>query len=1229
MPHEGDPAPEMTTAGGWRTEVGHHRFLLSDPEAVTAEDVQQILALLEAAPSATDLRWGLERFASKLGVSLVVQLDLIQDLPLVERRILARSLMRIDLQESYAAFGRGLFADPSVQGEIVRGFAHIHDARAAGLLSLGTLPRPEEISILSGWAEEEPFLYARVDPAFVVKRHGRGASETLSTTAAAAMRAWGGRSFEEKINEGKVMALTTDLPLDPILRAPALEVRTGCYQEARRRLSEALQPHHKLIAQLEVDYEEKRREDFFRIASHFHIHDFASFAPGEFAIVLAQSLIFDFGVQDLHLFTETFCRQANDGIGRVASVERGFGPGMNVSEMDLRVAMEAFVSGPVSQHASVLPTIRIPLFTGRYRSTEGGEAGLPFVAPTTFDAERRAWAQRMAEAMESALDGTDYYPLQAALAWRLDLNLPIPDALLDSIARHWPDVLTDPWTHLLDERFLPLVRGLGVPARRRVFTAVLGTCAAGTDYSFRVQALKHAQELLSHLPAQDRDRARLSLLQAVTRLIESAGVVGPVQTDQFTDRLIRFVTRHAPRTQDPKYAVRAAYAAFLRLSEKDFAVWTELGLPEFETVGVPAEQVTEAFLWLKGQGPELMRWIARSSYRRLAFATAWPDRTQPWLDHLHRWDTWIDEQIYKVRPHLFPPFAYWDWETGKPEERLASERYERDMKRRLEYLYSFYFGVSPEAAILEMEKMDKIRGALAEGVEQVKDPKALLRFCREEVDALVAFQDGLPAEARRTVMDTILRAKDPGRRFNEIRSLAEALDVPGTEADQLLGLTETLVLRNPDVLSSLRAMGTTVIDGVTADLTMSAPETLSALLRQRLGRILNPSHGALTEAYRRNRDLAEGVAASGPSFPAGTLFHYTSEAAVDPILRQGNICGECLGISSRSDSYPLHFDAVRLMREHEGIPLAHLLKDRRLRYEGSILLVYPHRAQPDAFAALDEHPVESGIPGHVLLFGGLPKTELGALVWLDISEAAEDGSSLDRLKQAVVNGQLYVPIFDRQGRLLFDHDDFVERYLASKPYGSLEAFLGNEEWDRAYDRDQGSDAHLFHLDEHLRKAERYAETYARAYGLSGRDTLLVRAAARLHDVGKLDADDPQAISNVEAAGAWLDKIRRLSREEQRTIKRLIRHDELLGDLVQEARLLPEDAHDGSPYPPPGPARNLLDRFYALFPDPVSQRQLLSLYRADVLAIDDGHSLRKWEVERTLSKLGLIGKTGDE
>lgn len=582
--------------------------------------------------------------------------------------------------------------------------------------------------------------------------------------------------------------------------------------------------------------------------------------------------------------------------------------------------------------------------------------------------------------------------------------------------------------------------------------------------------------------------------------------------------------------------------------------------------------------------------------------------------------------------------AFYDW--YKSQEKFWPHRRKKEKDKK--------FKVSSNEVGLEIlalrtkrnfEDIRRESDALLKNLPSLKyeiNGNSLLRFNKPERAYQFVLEHGVELEVflkehvvrnDYEIRNVILKDPHPLEKFEFLKRFADVLDFGGSEAERLATISSELVLKTEGFFKT-KLEGLKVRDRFDQEIDLGGlPEAeLISLISERLAEVLSYDASLIQGANERNRLLAE--AASEPDnfeLPQGTLLHVSSTESVEAILASANLCGECIGLSSKDDSYPFFVDTTQVGNAWESRKGKDIFQDTKKLYgDTGVVYVYPFRGREKAHRVGQEIEAPgSSYAGHRLMFAGIPNHELGALVYLTPRKSSsKDETSpeaeIESLKQVVVQNDMYIPIFDRQGVLLFTYDEFFERWSNGKKYGSFSELLDDKTYLEGLDVPQAAAIHEYTLQKHLLIAEEEVSKLAEAESLGSDWQQLLRVAARLHDLGKhADGDKPQEIVNVEVAETFLQQIRFLDPEKKRAILMLIRHDELLGEILQGTELRVDGSAQMSDY-----AKEKFSRFEEIFRNSEMRAALLCLYRADVKAIGN-KMYQEWQVDEKLRALKLI------
>lgn len=186
----------------------------------------------------------------------------------------------------------------------------------------------------------------------------------------------------------------------------------------------------------------------------------------------------------------------------------------------------------------------------------------------------------------------------------------------------------------------------------------------------------------------------------------------------------------------------------------------------------------------------------------------------------------------------------------------------------------------------------------------------------------------------------------------------------------------------------------------------------------------------LQQTVERSRDISQKEQADSRNqslvrqgatvIQQGDFLHGTAFDSLASILQDGNVAGEARRASSRADSYPYNVDfgiingAETIQEKIEStISFRGYGTGGSKGGAGQIMLVY--KRSPESWMAGQE---TSPSKHHALIFGGIPSTEITGIVLTDPS------ATLSAVSRTVVENGFYVPLYDRQGTILFTPDQY-------------------------------------------------------------------------------------------------------------------------------------------------------------------------------------------------------------
>jgi hypothetical protein len=360
-------------------------------------------------------------------------------------------------------------------------------------------------------------------------------------------------------------------------------------------------------------------------------------------------------------------------------------------------------------------------------------------------------------------------------------------------------------------------------------------------------------------------------------------------------------------------------------------------------------------------------------------------------------------------------------------------------------------------------------------------------------------------------------------------------------------------------------------------------------------------------ATTHNIERARLIEQLGDAFviPKGSFIHETHE--YEGVLRgSANLAGEHLGVRKlNTDSYPGFVDLIKTDDEWGNVEIGSYAT-HRLRYGSGSALVY----LPEANLTTQPEP-SSGYHGHHLAFGGIANTKLGFII-----DFTDDKDHIEAARQAQVEAGLYIPLVDQAGNLLFTPEDYQERFEVLKQYQSLPDLVKTDIYSAAlYETpDPGG---VGSIAEHMERSVAIARDLVNQAALDDNTANIVLAAMKLHDVGKT-SDIAQEISNVAAAREVLRHVDELTSEDRRRVLLLIRHDELLGEILKSFELDSPGVQAGTL---PRYTQQKLDQFNRVFESDALRRAAIVVYQADVAA-KRPEAWAEWQISDKLAHIGL-------
>lgn len=185
-----------------------------------------------------------------------------------------------------------------------------------------------------------------------------------------------------------------------------------------------------------------------------------------------------------------------------------------------------------------------------------------------------------------------------------------------------------------------------------------------------------------------------------------------------------------------------------------------------------------------------------------------------------------------------------------------------------------------------------------------------------------------------------------------------------------------------------------------------------------------------TRATLRNREF---VHENGEPFDVGSLLHVTSTSNLSSVLKRGLITGSMFSTSTLQSGAVDFFEASSTSAyEYDIINREYGIGDSKLASsddnyvvadtdapKGGIVLVF-HRDAGISAQDYELSKAQESHDKHRFIMGGLPSTELGAIVVTSL-----DLEVINYVKDIVVRNGFYIPVYDKLHRLKMDYDEYT------------------------------------------------------------------------------------------------------------------------------------------------------------------------------------------------------------
>lgn len=401
-----------------------------------------------------------------------------------------------------------------------------------------------------------------------------------------------------------------------------------------------------------------------------------------------------------------------------------------------------------------------------------------------------------------------------------------------------------------------------------------------------------------------------------------------------------------------------------------------------------------------------------------------------------------------------------------------------------------------------------------------------------------------------------------------------------------------------------------LIDGELKDKDPEIVRRLRENIYGNLERVFSVSLEEKEQASSRNNETLVALMEAGEiNIPVGAVTHATRTKSLPLIVSSGNLAGECIGkVDKKTDSFPGYVDVQEVDDSWGKMAATSILKSPEVWGSSEALIVY----FPGVLSEKRENAEPfSGHKGHRLIAGGIPSVEASLII---LHEPTEE--QVDKIVITCVINNIFIPLISsKDGKLLFSYAEFLRRKEELKRFDNLEEMVGSSEVYSVELQETRNTNPVYTVAEHMEKVVGYATELNSGSPLDEETSLVLLAAAKLHDTGKLDPSS-QELSNVSAAAEILDFVIDVTSEQKRKILLLIRNDELLGEVLKGVIINPDGSHIMTNY-----AKNKLAQFERIFKDEQLRSALVLLYKADVKGIG-GNEYKEWQIEDKLKILGI-------
>jgi len=182
-------------------------------------------------------------------------------------------------------------------------------------------------------------------------------------------------------------------------------------------------------------------------------------------------------------------------------------------------------------------------------------------------------------------------------------------------------------------------------------------------------------------------------------------------------------------------------------------------------------------------------------------------------------------------------------------------------------------------------------------------------------------------------------------------------------------------------------------------------------------------------------------------FKEGMYLHGSAIDFLDSVLLNGNLPREALGETASTDAFPFHVDFSRLTRDFinkfkgniSDIISASLSSsygfEGKYDSKGQIFYLYPRPSERRWEQNIDYQAAQED---HGLILGGMPSTEILGIILNDPE------TTLEIAKRRIVENGFYIPLYNREGDLIFPPEEY------DRIYNDLNMSVKVEVWDFSF-----------------------------------------------------------------------------------------------------------------------------------------------------------------------------------